>query len=239
MTRQLELPRVARLLLDTREDILKGRTGEHLARVSEKGKEVDAGLTPDNILVITGSSNVQDYLFYNLRPWRPLPDMPEIDRLTSKDLPINAFHKGFLLHAARILRLLKDDRPEFIIGHSLGAAAAQILGTGLAVPTVCLAPPQVVKRKFLKPQALRSKEHPQWNVFNFAWKQDFVTHGFRWFGMRSLGHRVVVDSKKRNVGIDHFVTDYQDLIVAASASPTSGLPTSWPDPGFEPATRLV
>ncbi|MEM6577600.1 MAG: hypothetical protein AAF678_03840 [Pseudomonadota bacterium] len=235
----LSLLDAAKLLQATRADIKGGRLGGHLARVSQKGKHVDAGLTKDGKLVITGSDSWQDYLFYNLRPWRPLPRMREIDQLSTPDLPKGAFHKGFLLHAARVKRFLGDQTPKFIVGHSLGAAAAQILGTGLGVPTVCLASPQVVKRKFLDKPGLRSSAHAQWNVFNLAWRQDFVTRGYRSTGLRCLGHRVVVDTKDRNFGIDHFVQDYEKLIIKAAAYKIAELPQTWPDPGFEGPTRLA
>jgi len=230
----------AKILQDTREDILEGRLGAHLSRVSKKGQHVDAGLTTKgNILVVTGSDSFQDYVFYNLRPLRTLPDLPEIDQLTLPDLPRSAYHKGFLLLAARVKRFLGDHLPDYIIGHSLGAAGAQLLGTGLNVPTVCLASPQVVKRKYLQAASLRSSEHPQWNVFNLAWRQDLVTRGYRMTGLRCLGHRVVVDTTRPNFGIDHFVADYEKIIIKAEAYQTAGLPATWPDPGFPGPTRLA
>lgn len=239
-TPTLTLIDAAKLLLATRESILAGELGDHLVRVTKDVKHVDAGLTKEkNILVITGSDSWQDYMFYNLRPWRPLPRMPEIDQLTSSDLPKRAFHKGFLLLAARVKHFLGDHKPDYIVGHSLGAAAAQILGTGLGVPTVCLASPQVVKRKFLKPSALRSPGHAQWNVFNLAWDKDFVTRGYRLTGLRCLGHRVVVGTDDPNPGIDHFVQDYKHLIIEAEAYQTAKLPSAWPDPSFAGPTRLA
>jgi len=230
----------AKLLQETRFDILEGRLGHHLAHVSPKGQHIDAGLTADrNVLVVTGSDGWYDFLSYNLRPWRPLPDMPEIDRLTLEDLPSAAFHRGFLLHAARVLRFLGDRKPDYVIGHSLGAAAAQILGTGLNVPTVCLASPQVVRRKYLQATSVRKSTHSQWNVFNLAWRQDLVTRGYRATGLRCLGHRVVVDTHRAHFGIDHFVKDYEDILIKAEAYEVAGLPQTWPDPAFPGPTRLV
>jgi hypothetical protein len=239
-TRTYSLLDAAKLLQSTRGKILDGELGNQLSRVSPAGDNIDAGITKTgNTLVITGSDGLKDYLAFNLRPWRRLPQMPEIDELTSTDLPRRAFHKGFLLHAARIKRFLGNDRPDHIVGHSLGAAAAQILGTHLAVPTICLASPQVIKRRFLEAASLRSAEHPQWHVFNMAWRKDFVTRGYRLAGLRSLGHRVVVDSNKPNFGIDHFVKDYERLIVTAAENRVVGLPQNWPDPGFARPTRLA
>ncbi len=241
MTRpQLSLLRAAELLQDTRKDILAGNLGAHLRQVSAKGQHVDAGLTTHgNVLIVTGSDSWQDYLFYNLRPLRPLPPMAEIDQLTTHELPKRAYHKGFLLHAARIKRFLGDHKPDHIVGHSLGAAASQILGAALGSPTICLASPQVVKRRYLKPDALRSGDHAQWNVFNVAWRKDFVTKGYRRLGFRCLGHRVVLDTDEPNFGIDHFVEDYEELIVKALDEKTVPLPESWPDPRFALPVRLA
>ncbi len=235
---QLTFTRAAELLTEHRKAILKGDPGHALRRVSGAGKHIDAGLTAaDNALIITGSNSLQDYLFYNLRPLRPLRRMPEIDRLTT-DIPRWAYHKGFLLHAARILTFLGEDRPDMIVGHSLGAATAQILGTALAVPTICFASPQVVKRRILKEARFRAADHPQWNVFNVAWNQDFVTRGYRLTGLRSLGRRVSLDLGSWNIGIDHFVEDYQRLLALDQARETPQLPLAWPDPTFEPP-RMV
>lgn len=226
-------------LLEHRNDILEGKHGDALSKVSTPGDHVDAGLLRDrNILLITGSDSFADYLFYNLRPFRPIPRTPEIDILTL-EFPRKAYHKGFLLHAARILSFLDGHKPSSIVGHSLGAAAAQILGTALAVPTICLASPQVIKRRFLEPDHVRKPSHPQWNVLNIAWKQDFVTRGFRMVGFRALGHRMVLDFKHRNPGIDHFVKHYKELVVADTLSPTPRLPAHWPDESFQLPTRLA
>ena len=238
MPNDLTFMRAAELLELTRPDILAGTPGAHLARVSEKGKNIDAALTTGNVMLITGSSNLQDYLFYNLRPLRPLPSMTEIDRIC-QDLPRRAYHKGFLLHAARILRFLGSARPDYIVGHSLGAASAQILGTALNVPTICFASPQVVKRRFLKAARFRQADHPQWKVFNVAWEQDFVTRGYRMTGLRALGHRVELDLESQNIGIDHFVRDYKRLITADAAGAAPKLPKHWPDPSYPLPPQLA
>jgi hypothetical protein len=169
---------------------------------------------------------------------RPLPSNNEISSILTDELDKDAYHRGFLLHASRIKAFLGDRVPSFIIGHSLGAASAQILGTHFNVPTICLASPQVVKRRYLKQDALRSKTHAQWNVFNIAWRKDFVTKGYRMAGLRCLGHRVVVDSKRINFGIDHFVKDYEKLIVSA-IDDNAKLPESWPDLEYGLPSRLA
>ncbi|MEL7298835.1 MAG: hypothetical protein AAFM92_00490 [Pseudomonadota bacterium] len=229
----------AKLLQETRNSIKGGLRRAPLVDVTAARANVAAGLTGDNVLVITGSRGGTDYAFYNLRPLRPLPAMAEIEEITTADLPKKAYHQGFLLHAARVKRFLAGRRPDIIVGHSLGAASAQILGAHFEVPTIGLASPQVVKRRYLEAAALRARGHRQWHVFNMAWRQDFVTRGYRELGLRCLGHRVVVDTNQQNFGVDHFVSQYEDLIVTALDQQLAGLPQHWPDASFAPPSRLA
>lgn len=233
------LLQAAKLLQATRKPILKGQTGDLLERVTPRGADAAAGLTPDNVLVITGSRGLKDYSFYNLRPLRPLPQMDELQAIATPDLPQEAYHQGFLLHAARVKRFLAGNKPSIIIGHSLGAASAQILGTHFQVPTLCLASPQVVKRRFLEPEGFRDRSHRQWNVFNMAWSKDFVTQGFRQTGLRCLGYRVMAHTKRPHPGIDHFVKDYERLIISTIDHKVAGLPDRWPDPDYKLPSRLA
>ncbi|MEM9319075.1 MAG: hypothetical protein AAGA70_08710 [Pseudomonadota bacterium] len=233
MTATLAFEKAAELLKESRDEIVSGRLGNMLSRVTSREQNVGAGLTKNGkILIVTGSRGVPDYLFYNLRPIRDLPPMNEVEELT-QILPRHVYHQGFLTHAARILNFLGDERPEFIIGHSLGAAAAQILGTALNLPAICFASPQVVARHALEPAPLREHTHPQWNVFNVAWKQDFVTRGYRLIGYRSLGFRVEVDLQSWNIGIDHFVTHYQELL-ENDRKGDKKIPENWIDAAVEP-----
>ena len=204
-----------------------------IKREDEKKPERETRtLNLKNALVVTGSRNVKDYLYYNFRPNRSLRRTPELEELQRKSgFPERAYHRGFLFHAARVLRFLRGRTPAFIIGHSLGAASAQILGTALEIPTICFASPQVVKKRFLEGPP-RKDQHPQWNVFNVAWNKDFVTRGYRLTGLRSLGHRVILKNGTVNLGIDHFVLDYARLIYMDSEKAEQKLPKFWRVPGY-------
>lgn len=243
MTQMMTFARAGGLLKTYRPSILHHPGAPALARVSARETNQDVGLTHDGVLIITGSNNLKDYLWYNLRPLRTLSrfrKLPELDRLTSELLPVHAYHGGFLLHAARVLQFLGRDRPSFIIGHSLGAASAQILGTALNVPTIAFASPQVVKRRFLKAAPFREADHPQWAVFNIAWKQDLVARGYRQTGLRCLGHRKLLDMECWNLGIAHFVEDYLRLLEGdASKGPARAVPEHWRVPGYPLPERLV
>ncbi len=231
-TGALEFEAAAADLIDKRKAILNGQLVPGLAKVSEKGAHIDAGLTDDGVLLITGSNSVQDYAFYNFRPWRPIGQPDGLAQLVgaSPKIPSKGYHRGFLLHAARVVTWLGQETPTHIVGHSLGAAAAQILGTALRVPTLCFASPQVVKRWVLRDPAFQRADHPQWNVFNVTWDQDLVTKGFRHVGLRSLGYREVIDMDRRNPFIDHFLNDYKDLLAIDTKSPNRRVPPYWPHP---------
>lgn len=207
---------------------------EREGKLVEESRVIECGDT----LVITGSRNVKDYLYYNLRPNRSLPNLPELEGLT-KDFPERAYQKGFLLHAARVQRFLRGRKPKFIIGHSLGAASAQILGTALGVPTICFASPQVIRRRYLEPDPVRKTSHAQWNVFNVAWNKDFVTRGYRLTGLRSLGYRIVLKNSKFNLGIDHFVKQYATLIYMDSKRAEQRIPKMWRDHSYVPPAKVA
>ena len=240
----------AHILLNTRDAILEGRsdfTAEEIQtfkdcglkftgfqKVTEDRQNVAAGVLKEkNILVVTGSQ-VRDYPLYNLRPNRSLSWRTEQDEIKALLGPwkIGDFHSGFVLHAARALKFLDGHTPDAIVGHSLGAASAQILGNHFNVPTVCLAPPQVIKKARLQTDDMRKETNSQWKVLNVAWRQDTVTSIARPLGFRCLGHRVVF--VKANMGIDHFVTNYLEMIeddpnnvIINSKGERGSLPDTW------------
>ncbi|MEP1353519.1 MAG: hypothetical protein ABJX32_09980 [Tateyamaria sp.] len=220
--------------------LIKGGDMDNLrSDATSKGAKVAAVITNDKILVITGSRGVKDYSLYNLRPMRWLPKMNQIDNIVTAHLPKNAYHKGFLLRAARVMQFLGNRKPTSLSGiHSVPRQRRYWVPI-----TKCrrlgLASPQVVKRSFLVPSALRSTAHPQWHVFNMAWKEDLVSRGLRAIRLRCLSHRVVVASNETNAGINHFVSDYERLIVSAIDHKVDALPNDWPASNFPTPTRLA
>ncbi|WP_157033225.1 alpha/beta hydrolase [Loktanella sp. S4079] len=108
-------------------------------------KDVQAHLLEGNILLLPGSNSVSDYLRYNLRPL-----LLGHKRLTLKDNSVapgksgTLWHQGFLAYASVVADWLIKLRvtPSYIIGHSLGAAATQILAKSYGVPGVGFAAPR-------------------------------------------------------------------------------------------------
>jgi hypothetical protein len=90
------------------------------------------------VLLITGTNARSDWHMANFR-WWPLPHVMEGDT--------RRWHRGFWRHAAVCYSFAKGWREaggaiDFVAGHSLGAAAAQIVGSSLRIQTLCFASPK-------------------------------------------------------------------------------------------------
>ena len=100
-----------------------------------------AYLTMDDILIIPGTNEFSDWTDYNLKAFHAKGAQvgwgganPAIAAAT--------WHYGFARHALEVAIFMAARQPAFIIGHSLGAGSAQILGVHYRVPTVCFAAPR-------------------------------------------------------------------------------------------------
>ena len=107
--------------------------------------DVQAHLLEGNILLLPGSNSFDDYKNFNLRPIRLGKRKLRMD--DNKAEPGESgtvWHQGFLAYAAEIFHWLiqKGAAPSFVIGHSLGAAAAQILAKSYNVPAIGFAAPR-------------------------------------------------------------------------------------------------
>ena len=98
--------------------------------------------------LIRGTDRRSDWLRYNFRflAGRHIPTVrspPKVRRGESR----RWWHAGFLKHAEVAYGFFKDKGVRQVVGHSLGAAAAQIVGISLEVPTIALAAPKVLYEK--------------------------------------------------------------------------------------------
>lgn len=112
--------------------------------------DVQAHLLQGDILLLPGSNSVRDYLKFNLRPLRlGNTQLRMSDDTTEKGASGTTWHQGFLHYSRIIYDWLQDGgiRPKFIIGHSLGAAATQILSKSFDVPAIGFAAPKPKKTK--------------------------------------------------------------------------------------------
>ena len=107
--------------------------------------DVQAHMLEGQILLLPGSNSVSDYRNFNLRPIRlGHRKLRMDDNKAETGASGTVWHQGFLAYAAEIFHWLiqHGTAPKFIIGHSLGAAAAQILSKSYNVPAIGFAAPR-------------------------------------------------------------------------------------------------
>lgn len=107
--------------------------------------DVQALFLKGDILLIPGSNSLKDYLKFNLRILNLGGKKFRLkDDGTEAGASGTIWHQGFLRHAQVIFAWLKREnlRPKYIIGHSLGAAATQILVRTYGVPGIAFAAPR-------------------------------------------------------------------------------------------------
>ncbi len=110
--------------------------------------DVQAHILEGKILLLPGSNSVRDYLRFNLRPLNLFNQQFRMDDdNTEKGHSGTRWHQGFLAYSRVVFDWLKGPgiKPSFIIGHSLGAAAAQILSKSYAAPAIAFAAPRPKK----------------------------------------------------------------------------------------------
>lgn len=103
---------------------------------------VQVYLTENGLLLLPGSNSVLDYFHFNLRVFNVGNQGYRLaDSTTEAGASGTRWHQGFLAYSRKVFDWLGHRRPEMIIGHSLGAAATQILsktynrhGIGFASP---------------------------------------------------------------------------------------------------------
>lgn len=108
--------------------------------------DVQAHLLEGNILLLPGSNSVRDYVKFNLRPLRLGNQQFVLKHATGSEKGASGtrWHQGFLRYSIEIFEWLKREgvTPNYIIGHSLGAAAAQILSKTYNKPAIGFAAPR-------------------------------------------------------------------------------------------------
>ncbi len=112
--------------------------------------DVQAHILEGDILLLPGSNSIRDYMRYNLRPLRLGQKQYRMsDDQTAKGHSGTTWHQGFLAYSVVVFEWLKtlNIRPKYVIGHSLGAAATQILSKSYGAPGIGFAAP---RPKFIK-----------------------------------------------------------------------------------------
>jgi hypothetical protein len=188
-----------------------------LKRMTAPGTPAEAYLTQGGILVIPGTNGADDWLRYNLQAAHARGSSlgwAERNAFVAASL----WHYGFLRHATEVLSFLGPETPKAIIGHSLGAATAQILGMHFGVPTVTFAAPRPLIGALPLP-------NEGW-VLNIVHTDDIIgvalsaTAGFRRIGsVRMLTQNAIP-------GLTHSMDDYIPALRARLAD--GSLQPEWP-----------
>lgn len=160
-----------------------------------------AYLLKDDTLVIPGTNELSDWGNFNIA------FMPgDSGRI---------WHEGFMRHARIIYPFAKGGGAKRIIGHSLGAASAQIIACSLGIPAFCFASPRPLKGK------TRFKgEH---RVLNLCRMDDAVClMPFAFLGFRHLGKVHWLSPREPQSEGSHRLADYLRALAQGEVRP--GLP---------------
>lgn len=181
--------------------------------------DVQAYVMEGNILLLPGSNSVRDYLRYNLRPLRLGHKRLRLqDGGTDKGASGTTWHQGFLAYSKVIYDWLDDNniKPQTIIGHSLGAAAAQILSKSYAAPAIGFAAP---RPKFVKGPVKYDKLCLLINRFDDLVPK--LPSGFHHMGTAKL-----LAPPAKHWFASHKMASY--IETTAAGQKAGVLPTSWP-----------
>ena len=201
----------------------------HDVRVTKRCKKqgVEAYMLSNGCLLIPGSNSLADYLRFNLRLWglgkRKLSFREEakklnVDTRTRLGFSRTVWHQGFFQHAEKIRTWVGDNPngwPKMIVGHSLGAASAQILSKAWAAPAIGFAAP--------RPRKSRGAIVLEDLSLSICRDDDivcFLPSSFHRMGQT----RTLIHSKPKR-GLNHNMDAYLDAL--AHPKPGLDIPTVW------------
>lgn len=178
---------------------------------------VQALLLKQGVLVIPGTNEAFDWVRFNFEVKNLLHFASENVQEIPGDSGMK-YHAGFLQYARIVYAFAKSLRPKFIIGHSLGAAAAQIVGSSLRLPTIAFASPRVTRAHSRLPGEV--------HVLNVCRTDDFVTQVPPIPGYRCLGNVLRITPKGVHIGEDHRMNHYISQMKKPKIA--AQLPPHWP-----------
>jgi pimeloyl-ACP methyl ester carboxylesterase len=188
-----------------------------LQRMTSATVGAEAYLTRDGILLIPGTNEGSDWTDYNLKGFAAKGEALGWDRL-NPGIGAAVWHFGFALHAIEVMDFLGGLKPAAIIGHSLGAASAQMLGAHFKVPTVTFAAPRLLRQAGGFPGE-------EW-VLNLVHSDDVIGLVLaQSAGFRRVGH-VRFLTAGTGSGFAHAMADYETALAARLAAGT--LSPDWP-----------
>lgn len=181
--------------------------------------DVQAHLLTNGILLIPGSNSLMDYLRFNLRIMNIGGKQYRMsNESTEKGASGTVWHQGFLAHAKVIYDWIErhDEKPIYVIGHSLGAAATQILSKSWAIPGI----------GFAAPRTRRSRGRIKDDNYSLCINRndDKVCNLPTSFNHMGKVHRCA--PKSSVFGPDHAMKHYRSAVQDQQAG--GGLPVKWP-----------
>ncbi|MEO0991355.1 MAG: hypothetical protein AAFX00_10450 [Pseudomonadota bacterium] len=186
------------------------------ASIDEEGAQ--AYMLSNGILVIPGTNELSDWFRFNFDVYDRDQDSNFVIK-EHRGASGRRYHAGFLNHARKIFDFAKPLKPKLIIGHSLGAASAQIVGWSLKCPTIAFASPRVIRgRSELKYENI---------VLNICRTDDLVTQvPPAILGFQHIGQVFWMSPRGREFGEDHRIDQYVDMMKARHVR--NHLPEKWP-----------
>lgn len=159
-------------------------------------------VSAEKALVIEGTNEPEDWVLYNFNLFFSMAPTQGDSR--------SWYHAGFMNHARIVFGWAKmfADKIDVVIGHSLGAASAQIVGPSLKIKTVAFASP----RPLLRGAAL----NPEF-VINYNREDDLVCYvppgiADGLFGYTHIGAVEWMKPAGRNPGEDHRIDKYINIL---------------------------
>lgn len=160
-----------------------------------------AYLLRDKTLVIPGTNEISDWGNFNF-------DVAEGDSG-------RGWHAGFLRHAQIVYPFAKGGGAKRVLGHSLGAASAQIVAASLGIPALCFASPRPLRGK--------TRFAGETRIVNLCRFDDAVCYlPFAFLKFRHLGKVHWISPKEPQSEGSHRLADYKRALVQGTVKP--GLP---------------
>jgi pimeloyl-ACP methyl ester carboxylesterase len=174
----------------------------------------------DGTLLIPGTNSDRDWWSFNFNFGTVLGQ--DIDwALLDKAVGNARWYRGFALHAKIVFDALGSWRPKAIVGHSLGAASAQILGAVLGVPTLALAGP--------RPRRGKTRLKNEGWVLNVVYERDLIMLAPPFeTGYRYVGTSRILKAPAGDTRALHNPAEYLPVMTAQIAA--QKLEAVWPRP---------
>jgi hypothetical protein len=179
--------------------------------------DVQAVLLENGTLVLPGSNSLADYVQFNLRVFNIGHTQYRFDDdKTEKGASQTLWHQGFLSYARVVYDWVGTRKPTYIIGHSLGSAATQILSKSWNCPAVAFAAP--------RPKKSANTVVNDGLCLSICREDDPVT--FLPLGFNHMGRALRVLPAGGGL-FSHAMTHYVDIV--KQAGQTKDMPKSWPN----------